>query len=94
MPVYLIQPPKSPLARALGAIIGALFLIGAFMLGFVAFLVAIGFTVVAGIVVWFRSWQLRRSLGKNAPPAPDKGGDKGAIEGEFHVVNEERDTTR
>lgn len=91
MPVYLTPPPRSPLARALAAVVGAILLVGAFMLGMVAFVIMLGLGLVAGAWVAFRTWQLRRAMEKGEIPAPRTGTPGDALEGEFTVVSREED---
>ncbi len=91
MPVYLTPPPQTPLARALAAIVSALLLVGAFMIGMVAFLVMLGVGLLAGAWLWFRTWRLRRSLDAAAPMASSRRAESGAIEGEYTVVTREED---
>jgi hypothetical protein len=90
MPVYLTPPPGNPLTRALAAVVTVLFLVGAFMVGIVAFLVVLGVSLIAGLWLWFRNW---RSLRQGATPRPDgtprdtRPGAGEAIEGEYTVVS-------
>ncbi len=85
MPVYLTPPPRSPLARAAAAVLGALALVGAFMVGAVAFLVLLGVALVGGAWVWFRTRDVRKTLREAAEANPGTAaGD--AIEAEYTVV--------
>lgn len=85
MPVYLTPPPRSPLARAVAAVLGMLALVGAFMIGAVAFVVLLGVTLVGGLWFWFRTRDVRKALREAAeagerPPADD------VIDAEYTVV--------
>lgn len=98
MPVYLTPPPGNPLTRALAAVVAALFLVGAFMIGMVAFLVVLGISLIAGLWFWIKNWRAlagaARQTGasgsaeqpaKTARPAND------SIEGEYTVVSRDGD---
>lgn len=88
MPVYLTPPPRSPLARALAAIVGAVLLVAAFMIGMVAFVVLLGVGLVTGAWLWFRTRHLRREIEAAASRREDPSRDPGdAIEGEYSVVS-------
>lgn len=92
MPVYLTPPPRSPLARALAAIVGAVLLVAAFMIGMVAFVVLLGVGLITGIWLWFRTRHLRREIeaaaNRRADPSRDPSSNPGdAIEGEYSVVS-------
>lgn len=66
MPVYLSPQPRSPLARAAAAVVGALVLVGALMVGMVAFVVLLGVGLLGGAWFWFRTRHLRRALAEAA----------------------------
>jgi len=92
VPVYLSPPPRSPIARFLAALVGAVLLVGAFMVGMVAFLVLLGIGLVGAAWLWFRTWRLRRTLGETGAEGADvfRRDDNGdAIEGEYTVVDQE-----
>lgn len=92
MPVYLTPPPRSPLARALAAIVGAVLLVASFMIGMVAFVVLLGAGLVTGAWLWFRTRHLRREMEDAARRRADPSRDPGdAIEGEFSVVSRDGD---
>lgn len=63
MRVYLISPPRSPLARLLSAIVAALVLVGAFMLGLAALAVVVGLALIVGVAAWVRAWWIGRRQG-------------------------------
>ncbi len=87
MPVYLSRPPQSPLARALAAVVGAVLLVGAFMVGIVAFLVMLGVGLVGGAWFWFRTRHLRRAMREGQAAGRESPAPKDAIEGEYTVVS-------
>ncbi len=94
MPVYLSPQPRGPVARAIATLIGALVLVGAFMLGMVAFLVMLGAGLLGGVWLWFRNWRMRRAGASTAGTSPHarpgaSGGE--VIEGEYSVVSQDED---
>ena len=91
MPVYLTPPPRSPVARAVAAVVGALVLIGSFMVGIVAFLILLGVSLVGGIWFWFRTRDLRRAMAEAADAQGTASGEY--IEAEYSVV-EDREPAR
>lgn len=92
-------PGKPPglLARILLSIVAVIVLASAAFLGAVFFLAALGFFVIATIVVSIRLWWLRRqmeaAMRRGEQPAARRPGERGSedvIEGEYRVMNEER----
>ena len=88
-------PAGNPIANALVIIVGALVIGASIVLGFVAFVVLSSIILIFAAIVGIRLWWFNRKLRKsNGPDAP---GDRGenlsirVIEGEFRVVDEERD---
>jgi protein-S-isoprenylcysteine O-methyltransferase Ste14 len=95
MPVFLEPPPMSPLARFFAAVVAALTVIGAFMLGLVFISVAIGLGLLVAGAAWLRAWWLRRTLGSNRPPGPAPADERGeTIEAEYTVITTERSESR
>ncbi len=86
MPVYLSPPPRSPLARAAAAVIGAVAMVGAFMVGAAAFLVMLGIALVGGIWFWFRTRDVRRALREAASAEGNARPPGDTIEAEYTVV--------
>jgi len=91
MPYYLHPPPQGPLARIVASIIAVFVLVGAVMLGMVAFLVIAGLALVAGVVIWLRIAWIRRRLKKEgidlrdrATRAPDS---SHVIDAEYTVID-------
>lgn len=94
MPVYLTPPPGNPLTRALAAVVAALFLVGAFMVGMVAFLAVLGISLVAGLWFWIRNWRILRQAGAGSSAAPGGAASsrkKDAIDGEFTVISRDEE---
>jgi hypothetical protein len=67
-------------------VIGAVAMVGAFMIGAVAFLVLLGIALVGGLWFWFRTREVRRAL-REAAEAESTGQPPGdTIEAEYTVV--------
>lgn len=86
MPVYLSPPPRNPLVQALAAVVAALALAGAFMLGLVALAVVAGLAVVVGIAAWVQAWRVKRRL-RAAMDQAHAGRESGVIEAEYTVIS-------
>ena len=99
MPSYISPPPRNPLGALLAGIVGIATMIGAFMLGFVALVVAlaVGGLIWAGIYV--RIWWARRQLARQGidptSASPFNTGDpterSDSLEGEYTVVSKQQD---
>ena len=89
----MISPPRSPLARLLGTIVGILVLAGAFMLGLAALAVVVGLGLAVGLAAWVRGWWLART---GRAPNNDGGGARpagsGSIEAEYTVISTRRES--
>lgn len=92
-------PGKPPglLARILLSIVAVIVLVSAALLGAVFFLAALGFFVVGTVIVAIRLWWIRRqveaAMRRGEQPGARRPGDRGredVIEGEYHVMSEER----
>ncbi|NGP54789.1 hypothetical protein [Thioalkalivibrio sp. XN8] len=92
-------PGKPPglLARILLSIVAVIVLASAAFLGAVFFLAALGFFVIATIVVSIRLWWLRRqmeaAMRRGEQPTARRPGERGSedvIEGEYRVMSEGR----
>lgn len=88
-------PAGNPIANIFVIVVGALAIGISVVLGFVAFIVLGSIVVVLASVIGLRVWWFGRKLkarGQNStgdrPPAPG-----GIIEGEYHVVEDDRNTT-
>lgn len=93
--MYLNSPPRSPLARIAAAIAGAAVMVGAFMIGMVAFVVLLGVGAVMAAWFWFRTRDVRRAFREAAEQAATEGRpvDSDPIEAEYTVVtHRERDS--
>lgn len=81
-------PNASPggwFSRLVGALIGALALVGLFFLGLTVFAVALGLAVVVFVVAAARIWWLRRKLRARRGNPQRRAGDKSGVtlEGEY-----------
>lgn len=71
-------------SRLVGALVGALVLVGLFFLGLTVFAVALGLAVVVFVVAAVRIWWLRRKLRRHRATNRRRTDDKGVtIEGEY-----------
>lgn len=86
--MYLNSPPRSPLARFAAAVVGAALMVGAFMVGMVAFVVLLGVGAVMAAWFWFKTRDVRRAFREAQEQAeadrPTADGDP--IEAEYTVV--------
>ena len=96
MPFYINPPPQNPLVRFLAAIVAALTLAGAFMLGIVALAVVAGLGLLIWLGVWARTFWIRRQLGRQAKSTPQgttgASTDKQVIETEYTVISRNQDS--
>lgn len=86
------MPAGNPLANALVIIVGALAIAASLVLGFLAFVVLASIILVMAAIIGVRVWWFNRKLSKMAArrgQSPTQAG--GVIEGEYHVIVEERD---
>ncbi len=99
MPFYISPPPRNPLASILGALVGVVVLVGAFMLGFVVMLVVAGLALLVWLGVFIRikwaQFQLRKhgfDPSSGVPPPigirPEQGD---SLEVKYTVIARERD---
>ena len=99
MPSYIGPPPRSPLTGVLGALVGTVVLVGAFMLGFVVLLVVAGLGLLLWLGVFIRiKWaqhQMRKrgiDPSSTVPPAHGaRPGQGDSLEVEYTVISRERD---
>ncbi len=86
--MYLNPPPQSPLARIAAAIVGAALMVGAFMIGMVAFVILLGVGAVMAAWFWFRTRDVRRAFREAAEQAGARAPTDGSapIEAEYTVV--------
>ena len=84
-------PAGNPLANVLVVVVGALVITASVVLGFLAFLVLASVILVIAAVVGIRVWWFNRKLKKQQPQQQRQPGqDRDVIEGEYHVVVEDR----
>lgn len=84
---------------ALAAVVGAVFLVAAFFLGFVVFLVVAGVALLSALAVYIRIRWFQHKLRKQGADRPEpfensqsRGqNDPSTIEGEFTVVSRDRE---
>jgi len=89
-------PAGNPIANVFVVLVGAL-VIGVFVvLGFVAFVVLGAIVAVLASVVGLRVWWFNRKLKNQVPRSSnnEQMGSGGVIEGEFRVVEDDRDSAR
>ena len=87
-------PAGNPLASALVIIVGALAIAASIVVGFFAFVILSSLFLVVAAVVSIRLWWFRRKMAGDpafrASGGDHRAGTRQAIEGEYHVVVEER----
>lgn len=99
MPYYISPPPRNPLTGILAGVFGILVLAGAFMLGFIALLIAFGVGLLVWLVIYIRVWWFRRQLSrKGMGPAGGVSASTGrqvtdadSLEAEYTVVSTSRE---
>ena len=88
-------PAGNPIANALVIIVGVLAIGASIVLGFVAFVVlssvVLIFAAIVGIRLWWFNRKLRKAGGPGAPGGQSEDRSIGVIEGEFQVVDDDRD---
>ena len=87
-------PAGNPIANALVVIVGLL-TIGVFVvLGFFAFVVFGSVLLVLGSIIALRVWWFNRKLAKQTGNKPSAGQSppSGVIEGEYHVVKDDKNS--
>jgi len=88
-------PAGGPIANALVVIVGSLVIAASIFVGFFAFLILGSLLLVLAAVVSIRLWWLRRKIATGPLPGtstrPGAAGTRQTIEGEYHVVIEEKE---
>lgn len=88
-------PAGNPIANALVIVVGALAIGASIVLGFFAFVILGSILMVMAAIVGIRLWWFKRKLKNGADTmAGEHTGSRsnsGVIEGEYHVVVDERD---
>ena len=64
MPSYISPPPRNPLSALLAGIVGVVVMAGAFMLGFVALVVAFAVGILIWAGIYLRIWWAKRQMAK------------------------------
>ena len=89
-------PAGNPLANALVIVVGALVIAASIVLGFFVFVIlGSAFLVLAaifGIRVWWFRRRMARSMADAAEDRPARSGGRQTIEGEYHVIVDDRDS--
>jgi len=99
MPLYISPPPRNPFVTILATVVGGVVLVGAFMLGFVALLMALGVGAVLWLGILVRiKWvqhRLRKqgySAGHTTPADSFRAHHcEESLEAEYTVVSTEKD---
>ncbi len=84
----------NPIANALVIIIGALAIGASIVLGFFAFIVLASIVLIMASVIGIRVWWFNRKLQKAARKSSGQPQSGGVIEGEYHVIIEDKDEPR
>ena len=88
-------PAGNPLANVLVVIVGALAIAASIVVGFVAFVVLASIILIMAAIIGIRVWWFNRKLARSGKPGRKGPGQQGGvIEGEYHVIVEERDEHR
>jgi hypothetical protein len=62
MAFYISPPPRNPLSSILAGIVGVVIMIGAFMLGFIAIVVALSIGLLIWVGIYVRVWWAKRQM--------------------------------
>jgi len=85
-------PAGNPIANALVIVVGTLAIAASIVLGFFAFVVLGSALLILAAVVGIRLWWFRRKAARRSGRVrPGSNGGHQTIEGEYHVVIEDRD---
>jgi len=86
-------PAGNPIANVFVVLVGALAIAVSVVLGFVAFVVLGSIVAVLAAVIGLRLWWFNRKLKRQASlsPAQSRPAPEGVIEGEFHVIEDDRE---
>jgi predicted lipid-binding transport protein (Tim44 family) len=99
MPFYISPPPRNPLASILTGIVGIVVLAGAFMLGFVALVVAFSIGLLIWLGIYIRIWWAKRQMIRQGidPAAGDpfasrtRPSQTDSLDAEYEVISKQRD---
>ena len=89
-------PAGNPIANILVIIAGALAIGASIVLGFFAFIALSGIILVTAAIIGVRVWWFKRKLQQRSPAdqaSSDRSAPGGVIEGEYQVVQSDRDET-
>ena len=86
-------PAGNPIANVLVIIVGALAIGASIVLGFFAFVIVGSIVLIMASIIGLRVWWLKRKFGGQIPSGNEKYRSQagGVIEGEFKVVDDDRD---
>ena len=89
-------PAGNPIANALVIVVGGLVIGVSLVLGFFAFVILASILVVFSAFVGLRLWWFNRKMRRRHRDAPQNGNGPGGgvIEGEFRVIESQRNETR
>jgi hypothetical protein len=85
--MFILQPPRHPLARLALTLLGLAVFGVLLVFGFFAFLALVA---VGAVLMLLRAWRNRHG---HTPPAPDQPRESDVIEGEYVIIHERRDST-
>ncbi len=99
MPFYISPPPRNPISAILTGIVGVVMMVGAFMLGFVAIVIALAFGLVIWIGIYIRIWWAKRQMARQGiDPAstspfssPNRPAPNDSLEAEYEVISKNQD---
>ena len=88
------MPAGNPIANALVVIVGALTIGASIVLGFFAFVILGSVLLVLGAIIALRVWWFNRKLARQSggKPPPGQSPPGGVIEGEYHVVKDDKNS--
>jgi hypothetical protein len=88
-------PAGNPFANALVIVVGALVIAASIVLGFFVFVILGSAFLVLAAIFGIRLWWFRRRLARSMPDTasehPESVGGRQTIEGEYHVIVDDRD---
>ena len=99
MPFYISPPPRNPLTGIITGIVGMAIMIGTFMLGFVALVVALSIGALVGLGIYIRVWWAKRQMIKQGidpasldPFAGQRPAEQNdSLEAEYEVISKTQD---
>lgn len=87
-------PAGNPVANVLVVLVGALVIGASVVLGFLAFMVLASIILVMAAVIGIRVWWFNRKMKRSASHGERPQQSGGVIEGEYHVIVEDREEHR